>query len=270
MKNFKDRIALITGGASGMGHATALELARRGAHIVIADVNETGALQAAEEIQSLGRQALTARTDVSRPEEVKELSRKVFRDFGRVDILMNCAGVGLMAEIKDTTLPDWDWIMRINFWGSVHTLHYFLPRMVEQREGHIINIASFAGVFGAPATGAYAASKFALVGLSEVLRTELERFGIGVTAVCPGLVRTPILESIRLRGFSADANKFPALISVSPERAAKKIVRAVRRNRALLVFTFYAVAVYHARRLSPALGRKIARLMFVYFLRFKN
>jgi len=269
MKNFQDRVALITGGASGIGRATALEFARRGAHLVIADVNEAGALRTAEEIRALGRRALAVRTDVSRREEVEELSRKVFRDFGRVDILMNCAGVGLMAEIKDTGLSDWDWIMGINFSGSVHTLHYFLPRMIEQREGHIVNIASFAGVFGAPAVGAYTASKFALVGLTEVLRTELERFGIGVTAVCPGLVRTPILESIRLKGFSEKAKKFPDIISVSPERAANKIVRAVERNQAVLVFTFYAVAAYYIRRLSPELGRKIARMMFAQILKYK-
>jgi NAD(P)-dependent dehydrogenase (short-subunit alcohol dehydrogenase family) len=256
MKDLKDKIVLITGGASGIGQATALRFAREGAHIVLADVNEKGLKDTAEQIEALGRKALPLRTDVSRREEVEEMSRKALEEFGRVDILMNNAAVALFAEIKDTGLSDWEWIMNINLWGSIYPLHYLLPQMVERKSGHIINVASWAGILGTPSCGAYTTAKYGLVGMSEVLRAELRRFGIGVTAVCPGIVKTNIMDAAKMKGYREEFREKAKMLGNTPERVAKKIVRAVKKNRAL-VLTDFAIFAYNAKRLSPALGRLI-------------
>lgn len=275
MKDFRDKIVLVTGAASGIGKATALGFAREGANLVVADVDEGGLERTAEEIRGVGRRALPVKTDVSRREEVEVLCRKALEEFGRVDVLMNNAGVGMACEIKDTDLSDWEWIVGINLWGPIFTLHYLLPHMVERKSGHVVNVASGAGLIGLPASGAYTTTKFGVVGLSEVLRTELERFHIGVTTVCPGVVRTPIFDRTKVKGFKQGITKMTDMKGnpfkgVTPEQAAKKILRAVKRNQAVLVFTAFATVLYNMKRVSPGLARITSRGMFNFFLKHKE
>ncbi len=269
MKDLKDKIALVTGAASGIGRAASIAFARERCDVVITDVNGEGLKPVAEEIKALGRRALPVKADVSNKDDVKSLCEKAIGDFGRVDILVNNAGVALYAEIKDTDLSDWEWIMGINLWAHIYTLHYLLPQMVENRCGHIVNVSSWAGLVGFAGNGAYCVTKFGVVGLSEVLRTELERFNIGVTVICPGAVQTNIFNSLKLKGFKKDIRNMPVFLPMTPEAMAKKIIRAVKRNRPQVI-TGVGKLGYIAKRISPALGRFVSRSGLVVFSKYKE
>ncbi len=268
MKNLRHKVALVTGAASGIGRATSLRFAQEQADLVIADVNEEGLRDTAKQIRALGRKALSVRTDISQRDDVEKLCLQAMDEYGGVDILMNNAGVALYAEIIDTDLSDWEWVIGINLWGAIYALHYLLPQMLERGSGHIINIASWVGLLGQPANGAYAVSKFGIVGLSEVLRAELERTGVGVTLVCPGVVQTNIFDSVKLKGFKDTVREMPDYIGITPERAAGKIVRAVKKNQAM-VLTDIAKVAHALRRLSPTLARQIGRGGVRAFLKHK-
>ena len=154
MKNMANKVALVTGAASGIGQAISIKLAEEGAKVVITDVNEEGLNTTAEQIRSLQQEALPIKADISKRQAVESLCKKALKEFGHIDILINNAGVALYAEIKDTDLKDWEWIMGINLWGQIYTIHYLLPQMIEQRSGHIVNLASWMGLVSAPANGA--------------------------------------------------------------------------------------------------------------------
>ncbi len=271
MKDLKNKVALVTGAATGVGEATSIAFAREGCDLVLATRKNAEGLQAtAEKIRAMGRKALTVMADVSKRDDVEKLCQAAIKEFGRVDILMNNAGVGLTCELKDMSQEDWEWIMGVNFWGTVYTLHYLLPHMIERKSGHIVNVSSGAGLMGLPAAGAYTASKFALVGLTEVLRTELERFGIGVTAVCPSVIRTNIFDSMPVKGFKKEVAQPPAIFRKTPESAAKQIIRAVKWNQAVLVITANARILYYIKRVSPTLSRKVAGSIFKEVLKKKE
>jgi NAD(P)-dependent dehydrogenase (short-subunit alcohol dehydrogenase family) len=252
------KTALVTGGASGIGKATALALARRGASLVVCDVNETGLVETEQQIRALGREVFAQRVDVADREEMRRFADTVHGRVEAVDILMNNAGVALGAGFLDTSLEDWDWIVSINFWGVIHGCHYFVPPMVKRgRGGHVVNVSSTAGYVAAEGLLAYAATKFAVLGLSEALRDELGRHAIGVTAVCPGVINTPITESARLRGFQAIPAVRDGMIAAfrrrnyPPERVAENILKAVQRNRGVAPISPEAWFAYILKRMSP-------------------
>ncbi len=271
MKNLKDKVVLITGGASGIGRATAVEFAKLGAKLVLADINEKGMKETANETAIYGSEVLLVKTDISKQKDVENLVKKTLDRFGRVDVLVNNAGVGMSAEIRDMTIPEWEWILGINLWGTIYTLHYLLPHMVEQGSGHIVNVSSAVGLVNfVPMQPAYTTIKFALVGLSEVLRTETERFGIGVTAICPGSVDTNFFKTTKYKGFKrAVIDDLPKSMFLSPEKIAKKIVSAVRKNKAQVVISVIAKVAYFMNRISPAFGRQLAKSNMKLFLKYK-
>jgi len=268
MKDLKGKVALVTGAASGIGQATSLKFAQEQADLVISEVNEDRLKETADQIRALGRKVLAVRTDISKRDEVEALCNNALAEFGRVDILMNNAGVALYAEIKDTDLDDWEWMLGVNLWGPIYALHFLLPQMIARGSGHIINISSWIGLLGQPANGAYSASKFGILGLSEALRAELERFGIGVTVVCPGIVQTNIFKAVKVKGFTPEVTKMPGYLGTTPEGAAKKILHAVKKNQAL-VLTDFAKIAYAIRRFSPALARQIGRGGVKVFQKYK-
>ena len=190
-------VAVVTGAASGIGRATALELAKEGASLVLADLDDEGVKQVASEIEALGRSALAVETDVAKLESVQNLFDRSLEEMGRVDILMNNAGVHIVGPIENTSIDDWKWIIDINLWGVIYGIKVFLPHMLESESGHIVNTASVAGLLGGVDAIPYTATKFAVLGISEGLAVALKRRGIGVTAVCPGLVGTNIVDSQR-------------------------------------------------------------------------
>ena len=261
--NLRGRLALVTGAASGIGRATALALARRGADLALCDRNEAGLAETAAAARGLGVETLTARVDVARPDEMEAFAARVHGATEAVDVLVNNAGVGLAAGFLDTSLEDWRWIVDINLLGVVHGCHFFVPAMVRRgRGGHVVNVSSMAGFLGSSTLPAYVATKFAVLGLSESLREELAPHRIGVTAVCPGIIDTPIVQTSRLRGPGGEARRAEmvrvfARRGYPPERVAENIVRAVRRNRAVAPISPEAWTFYYAKRLAPGLVRRV-------------
>ena len=256
--NLTGKTALVTGGASGIGKATALALARRGASLILCDVNDAGLAETAAQIRAMGREVFAQRVDVANRDDMRSFAEAVHTRVEAVDLLMNNAGVALGAGMLDTSLEDWDWIVSINLWGVIHGCHYFVPQMVKRgRGGHVINLSSTAGYVAAEGLLAYATTKFAVLGLSEALRDELSRHGIGVTAVCPGVINTPITLSARMRGFQATPLVRDGMIAAfrrrnyAPERVADNILKAVQRNRGVAPISPEAWFGYVVKRLAP-------------------
>lgn len=265
--NLNGKVALVTGAASGIGKETALAFARRGADLVICDLDETGLGAVAAQIGGLGRRVLQHRVDVADREQMAAFAAAVQGEFGAVDILMNNAGVGLGGGFLHTGLDDWDWVIGINLKGVIHGCHFFLPPMVERRSGHVINVASAAGLVATEALAAYSTTKFAVVGLSEALREELCPHGIGVTAICPGIINTPITRSSRILGPLATPEAREQMIAAyekrnyGPERVARNILRAVDRNRAVAPISPEAWAMYYLKRFVPGFTGYLTRTL---------
>jgi NAD(P)-dependent dehydrogenase (short-subunit alcohol dehydrogenase family) len=199
---------------------------------------------------------------------MREFADAVHGQVASVDLLVNNAGVGLAAELLETKLEDWDWIVSINLMGVVHGCHFFLPKMVERgRGGHVANVSSMAGYFATSPLGAYTATKFAVLGLSEALRVELRAHDIGVTAICPGIINTPITTNARARGKSDDPELRQRLVALygrrnyGPDRVARNILKAVERNRSVAPIAAEAWAFYAIKRISPRLSGWAARRM---------
>ncbi len=252
------KTALVTGAASGIGRASALAFARRGADLVICDVDEAGLAETAESIRGLGRAVQAERVDVADAAQMEAFAASVHARCQAVDLLMNNAGVAIGGGFLDTSLADWDWIVGINLRGVVHGCHYFVPRMVERRRGgHVINVSSAAGYSASSGLAAYNATKFAVLGLSEALWEELRPHGIGVTAVCPGIIDTPITRSARLVGAMDKPAMREEMVrgyqrrGYGPDRVAKNILKAVQRGRLVAPISPEAWALYYAKRFAP-------------------
>ena len=266
VSNLQGKTALATGAGSGIGRATALALARRGAKLALCDVNEGGLAETETKAREHGCEVLAQRVDVSKREEMHAFSDAVHRWVEAVDLLMNNAGVGLGAKFLDSTLEDWNWIIGVNLMGVIHGCHFFLPAMVRRGAGgHLVNVSSAAGFFASPQLAAYCTTKFGVLGLTEALREELAPHRIGVTAVCPGLINTPIIRSSVLRGAEATPEARERIVRVyerrnyGPERVAENILRAVQRNRTVAPITPEAWAMYFIKRLSPRFAWFVAR-----------
>ena len=237
---FRDRVAVITGGAGGIGFALAEAFAARGARIALADVDEAGMAERAKALEARGAQVLCVPTDVARRESVEALADAVFRRFGAAHLVCNNAGIALAGPLLQATPDDWRLTMDIDFWGVVHGVNAFAPRLVAQGQGgHVLNTASMAGLVGMAWLGVYCAAKFAVVGLSEALRRELQGHGIGVSVLCPMIVATDIdRNSARVRGREApgapavDQPPAGALQGgvIPPEEVARRVVRGIERN----------------------------------------
>lgn len=258
--SFRDRVAVVTGGGSGIGRALALAFAREGAHVVVADVDEAGMTEACRGIAALGREALAVRTDVAHLAGVQALADRAFGRFGAVHILCNNAGVVVSGGLEAATYPDWQWLVGVNLWGVVHGLLAFLPRMIAQRQGgHIVNTASMAGLVASQGLGIYTTTKYAVVGLSETLAKDLRPYGIGVSVLCPLGVATRIREAERVRpaALRNPEGTTPAppvtLIgrTLTPEEVAEQTLDAMRAGE-LYVIT-------HEDGLGP-LRRRFQRL----------
>lgn len=202
MKEFQGKVAVVTGGASGIGRALAGHAAQLGMKVVLADI-EAGALQrASQELEASGTQVLAVKTDVSKAEEVEALAQQTLEHFGAVHLLFNNAGVGAGTSVWESSLADWQWVLGVNLWGVIHGVHTFVPLMLKQGvEAHIVNTASIAGLVSGPGLGVYKVTKFGVVTLSETLYSELTLTGapIKVSVLCPGWVKTRVMESERNR-----------------------------------------------------------------------
>lgn len=202
MKDLEGKVAVVTGGASGIGRAVATRFAQAGMRVVLADIEE-GALEATTKaFADAGHTALPVVTDVSDGQSVEALAEQTLSEFGAVHIVHNNAGVGSGGLIWTHTEADWKWVLGVNLWGVIHGIRVFVPIMIEQGQpAHVVNTASMAGLISVPFLGAYNVSKHGVVTLSETLKRELQMVGapIGVSVLCPGVVQTNIFESQRNR-----------------------------------------------------------------------
>lgn len=266
MWDLRDKLALVTGAGSGIGRETARALAAKGARVIICDVNDAALADVSSE---LGAQCLLAeRVDVSDREAMRAFAGNVHAAHGPLDILINNAGVGISSSVLNTTLEDWDWVIDINLKGVVHGLHFFLPPMVERgQRGHVVNVASLAGYFVSTGLSAYLTTKFAVFGLSEATREDLRGTGIGVSTVCPGVIKTNIVATSRYRGvedtqaMSAHVDATYKKRNYGPERVAAAIVKAIEHNRNIVPVSPESWLLYYVTRLNVPLSRWVGRLM---------
>ncbi|HKQ77249.1 MAG TPA: SDR family NAD(P)-dependent oxidoreductase [Blastocatellia bacterium] len=247
MKELKDKVAFITGGASGIGLSMARVFVRAGMKVVIADIRRDHLNEALASFDDAGA-VHCIELDVTDREAMSRAARETERVFGKVHALCNNAGIGIGGPMKLATYDDWDWVMSVNVGGVINGVQTFLPRILDHGEGgHIVNTSSMSGVFPAPGAGLYITTKFAVVGLSEALRTELAADNIGVSVLCPGPVQTNIAESGQTRpahlsntGY-AETDKVRQARSVSsvymdPMRVGEKVLEGIQRND-LYIFT---------------------------------
>lgn len=268
MSKFTNKIALVTGAASGLGKALAVELAYAGADIVAVDVDAEGLERTCAIVSDAGRRCVAKRVDVSSRAEMESLAGWVLSEWGRVDILVNNAGVGIGGELAEIPLDDFDWIVGINLMGEVYGTRLFLPGMLERRSGHIVNVSSLSGLVLLPFHLPYTTTKFALTGFSQALWAEVRHQGVGVTLVCPGAIKTNIMKNSRIYTRTAAqqgaGQKFIERIEQGgkePEEVARMVLRAVERNRFLVLSGPEAYVLYYLTRVSPWLVRTIVAFL---------
>jgi NAD(P)-dependent dehydrogenase (short-subunit alcohol dehydrogenase family) len=259
---FQNQSAIVTGGASGIGKALCEELAARGAFVVVADIRLPGAESVAAAITAMGGRASAAQVDVRQPAEVQALVENTVKAHGRLDFIFNNAGIGVGGEIRELTLEHWRTAVDINLMGVIHGVVAAYPVMLRQGAGHIVNIASLAGLVPAPGFGPYATTKAAVVSLTSVLRAEAELYGVRASVVCPGFVKTAIFENAI--GMKVDKEELIGKIGMPfmpAEDAARIILRGVERNQAVIVFPSSARMVWRLMRLCPWLLAPFQRLI---------
>ncbi|MGH7290861.1 MAG: SDR family oxidoreductase, partial [Myxococcota bacterium] len=234
----KGTVAVITGGASGIGRATALELARRGADIVVADLNDTRIDEVRAEVESLGRRYFGVHCDVSKDADVERLRDEALATMGHVDIAMSNAGVAMLGPAEGLTMEEWDWILQINLLGVIRGARAFIPHMLERGSGYIVNTASVAGLYAyAWDHPTYITAKFGVVGFTEALALYLRPQGVGVSVLCPSLVTTNIGDTARMGG--ADMSKWlgdmPLEAAIDAELVGPMVADAIRDERYLIL-----------------------------------
>jgi NAD(P)-dependent dehydrogenase (short-subunit alcohol dehydrogenase family)/pimeloyl-ACP methyl ester carboxylesterase len=268
-KPFQDHLVVVTGAGSGIGRATALAFAERGAQVVAADIDGGAADRTAGLARLIGPEAHAFEVDVSDRDAMERFAKTVLHDFGVPDVVVNNAGIGLAGSFMDTEFDDWRRVLDVNLWGVIHGSLLFGREMVERAEGgHIVNVASAAAFLPSRTLPAYSTSKAAVLMLSECLRAELAGKGIGVSAICPGLINTSITRTSRFVGLDEseqvrrrrEAVRIYGLRNYSPDRVALAIVRAVRENRAVVPVAPEAHALRTIARVSPGLARTLGRI----------
>jgi NAD(P)-dependent dehydrogenase (short-subunit alcohol dehydrogenase family) len=278
VREFKGKVAVITGAASGIGRALADRCAREGMKVVLADVEAPALAQAEAELSEAGADVLALRTDVSKAEEVDALARKTLDAYGAVHLLCNNAGVGAGSTAWESTLGDWRWVIGVNLWGVVHGIRAFVPAMVDEgAEAHIVNTASVAGLLSYSANAPYHASKHAVVALSEKLYYDLAYRGpnVQVSVLCPGLVSTRIMDGERNRppelrdgrpGLTLTPEVQAALeayrraieAGMSPDEVADRVFQAIEEGRFYILTHPEYTPLIEARMAAIVRGRNPA------------
>jgi NADP-dependent 3-hydroxy acid dehydrogenase YdfG len=256
IKDFKNKVVVITGAGSGIGKASAEAFAAEGADVVIADIHEDRLQEVSSGIIARGGRALIKKVDVADRTQVEGLASFAIKEKGSVDILFNNAGVAIGATFENTSIEEWEWIFSINFWGVLYGIKAFLPHMIERKYGHIVNTSSLAGLCSMPGMSAYSSTKFAVAGLGEALRAEVRKYGIGVSTICPGVINTRVVEDGRMHlREGARANRqtvvdFYRNFGWPPERVAKAVLSAVRHNRSVVPVGPESWVQWFSKRLS--------------------
>jgi len=275
MKDLKGKVAVVTGASSGIGRATAIELAKEGCMLAISDVNEKELEVTRQTIEKMGTKVHAKVLDVANKKAFHDYANEVAEHFGKVNIVINNAGVAVSATLENTTYEDFEWLMNINFWGMVYGSKAFLPHLKKTGDGHICNVSSVFGFMAPAGTGAYNASKFAIRGFNETLRAELdiEDCGVSLSSIHPGGIKTNIARDARmdektLKDLGMDKAKahaqFTQIALTTPESAAKTIVNGIKKNKMRILIGFDAKVIDWLTRFTPILYRKlVTKLMKV-------
>jgi NAD(P)-dependent dehydrogenase (short-subunit alcohol dehydrogenase family) len=253
-KDITGKTAVITGAASGIGRGLALELAKERCTMLLADINEAGLKQTCEMVQQAGGNPEVFLCDVSKLDDVMRMADHCFKTWGKVDILVNNAGVASVGIMGDIPIKNWEWIVSINFWGVVYGCHAFVPRMKKQGCGHIVNVASIAGIVSSAEMSPYNATKAATISISETLKSELAPYKIGVTVLCPTFIKTNLMETMR---YTDEFQKQCSVIGVesakwTPEMIAALVINAVKKNKLYVVPQMAAKLIWISKRISPS------------------
>lgn len=264
MNVFQDRVAIVTGGASGIGRALCDALGGNGAAVIVADIDAQGARHVAEAIRANGGRAVAQAVDVADAQSVERLVRETLAAHGRLDYLFNNAGIAITADARDLTLEHWQRVIGVNQMGVIHGVQAAYPMMARQGYGHIVNIASLAGLLPYPTNLPYTTSKHAVVGLSLALRAEAADLGVRVSVVCPGTIRTGIFAASPMLNARQEQGHATTLFKpIDAETAGRRILVGVARNQALIVFPRYARVLWLVARLRlgwlEAFGLRIVR-----------
>lgn len=248
------KTAVVTGAASGFGRDIAIALGRKGSRVLVADLDMKEAAITSTMVVQAGGAGEVYRCDVTRVEEVQAMADHVFAAWGGLDLLVNNAGVAAAGVVGNMPIEDWHWLMNINLWGMVYGCHAFIPRMKQSQRGHIINVASLAGIVSLPEMACYNVSKAAVISLSETLRGELAPFGIGVSVVCPSFFNTNLLRDMRY------CDEFQCTFAhaafdnarMTSEDVAGLVLKAWEKNRLYVLPQASAKTQWFFKRLSPA------------------
>ena len=271
VKNFQGKSAVVTGAGSGIGRATAIALAAEGATVAVTDIDPHSAQETVDTILAAGQDGRAFQLDVSDQEQIGQVAADIRQALGTPSVLVNNAGIAVGGYFLDTSPESWERIISINLMGVVHCCRAFVPGMVTAGQpGHVVNIASMLGYMQSRGVSAYCATKFGVVGFSECLRAELRDHGIGVTAICPGMIRTNIIGSGVLESTQEDVEEKRKQIEAiyqkrnyPPEKVARAIIKSIRKNRAVLPVASEAWLAYYLKRWAPWMVARMARREFV-------
>jgi NADP-dependent 3-hydroxy acid dehydrogenase YdfG len=242
---WSNKVAIVSGASSGIGRATALELARRGVRVALAARHLTALQELASQVKALGSQALVVPTDVTQQIQVDELVERTTAQWGRVDMLVSNAGQYIRSPVTSLQVSQLEQSLAVNFYGGVYAVLAVLPCMLQQKSGHIVMVTSMDGKKGIPPDAPYAAAKYALTGFTDILRQELRGTGIFVTTILPGRVDTPMVKDLAFPAISA---------KITPETVAKEILRGIERHKAEVILPPQAKLLYVLNTLSPELA----------------
>ena len=267
MKSFRGKVAAITGAGSGIGRALAEELARRGAHLALSDIEEVGLAETVSLCEGLGIKVTSTVLDVADKDAMFAWADQAADEHGDVHLIINNAGVDLSATVEGASYDDFEWLININFWGVVHGTKAFLPHLRATGQGHVVNISSVFGLVSIPTQSAYNAAKFGVRGFTDALRIELDiqQCGVSATTIHPGGIKTNIARNARIddsaSAFGDDpaefGTEFDKLARTTPEKAAHQILRAVSRNRRRALIGPDAVMFDLASRLPAGLYQRL-------------
>ena len=267
---FEGATAIVTGGASGIGRGLAEELAKRGCEVVLADLQIELAEEATSEINASGGKATAVKIDVTDFSAMDRLAQETVARTGRLDFIFNNAGIVIGGPVERLVIEDWNRIVDVNLLGVINGIQAAYPIMMKQGFGHIINTASMAGLLVGPANVPYTTTKYAVIGLSKSLRAEAAQSGIRVSVLCPGVVRTPILEGGGKYGkilIDAPPEQLRQMLErlkpISPNLFAQKVLKSVAKNKALIIVPSWWKGFWWIHRLSPSLGISLAQKRFL-------
>ncbi len=263
MRRFQGAVAIVTGGGMGLGEALSEELGRRGATVVVADIDGDAARQVAGRLEQSGAPARGVRVDVADPGAMAELIESTVTEYGRVDYMINNAGIAIGGDSRDLSMQQWRRVLDVDLLGVVHGTVYAYRLMARQGHGHIVNISSLSGLVPQPGNAAYCTSKHGIVGLSLSLRAEGADLGVKVSAACPGDMKTKIYDNMVVVNMPPEQvatlsrRTHYLMPQMSAEAAARAILRGVDRNRPLIVFPLVVQVIWHLYRRCPGLFYRI-------------